>query len=87
MTALLQLSLPIPCAVARQDAASPEAERHLGGAASSRALVNGRAWKAHPAREGKRRGQNLLQRQLRNIAQRIVLSCAALSCATAGVGG
>ena len=45
MTALLQLPLPIPCAVARQDAAPPEAGQYLlhkrclasGGAASSRA--------------------------------------------------
>ena len=45
MTAPLQLPLPIPCAVARQDAAPPEAgQRFLhgrclasGGAASSRA--------------------------------------------------
>ena len=48
MTALLQLSLPIPCAAARQDAAPPEvpasasawsrtAARASGGAASSRA--------------------------------------------------
>ena len=36
MTARLQLSLLDPC-VARQDAASPEAGRHLGGAAFSRA--------------------------------------------------
>ena len=32
MTALLQLSLPIPCAVARQDAASPNLSRAEGGA-------------------------------------------------------
>ena len=45
MTPFLQLSLPIPCAVARQDAAPPEAGRKFlhkrclasGGAASSRA--------------------------------------------------
>ena len=49
MTALLQQSLHIPCAAARQDAAPPEAERRLlhkrcgasGGAASSRAGVDG----------------------------------------------
>ena len=41
MTALLQLSLPIPCAVARQDVASPEGGRHLGGAAFSHALEKG----------------------------------------------
>ncbi len=49
MTALLQLPLPIPCAVARQDAAPPEAGRRFlhkrclasGGAASSRAGVEG----------------------------------------------
>ena len=33
----VQLFLLDPCAVARQDAAPPEAGRHLGGAAFSRA--------------------------------------------------
>ena len=49
MTALFQLPLPIPCAVARQDAAPPEVGQYLlhkrglasGGAASSRAGVEG----------------------------------------------
>ena len=49
MSTPLQLSLPIPCAVARQDAAPPEAGRKFlhkrclasGGAASSRAGVDG----------------------------------------------
>ena len=49
MNALLQRSLRIPCAMARQDAAPPEAGRKLwhkrclasGGAASSRAGVDG----------------------------------------------
>ena len=50
MTARLQLSLPIPCAVARQDAASPEAGRHLGGAAFSRALEKGARLEVAPPR-------------------------------------
>ena len=45
-------SLPIPCAVARQDAASPEAGRHLGGAAFSRAPFSKARLKAAPPRAG-----------------------------------
>ena len=49
MTALLQLPLHSPCAVAQQDAAPPEGGQYLlhkrclasGGAASSRATVEG----------------------------------------------
>ena len=37
----LHLSLHSPCTVARQDAASPEAEQRLGGAIFNRAGANG----------------------------------------------
>ena len=84
MSALLQLSLHSSCTGTRQDAASPEAERRLGGAASSRALVNGARLEGAPHKGGKAAGP---ESSPMAIAQHCVTNCLVMRCAFLRNGG